>query len=130
MLLIVAGVLAASGCGDTGSAGQATRSPATRANHRPATSTPLVGALAPPKVTVLRPGAKVRVSKLTLHTTGWQVACVAKGTRVSAEQIRGQHTDSMRGRNAVAREIIGRNGGTPSIWVSHDPDGSIVISCR
>jgi hypothetical protein len=130
MLLIVAAVVAASGCGDTGSAGQPTRSSATRAGHRPATSTPLVDALAPPNATVLRPGAKVRVSKLTLHSTGWQVACVAKGTRVSAEQIRGQHTHSRRGKNAVAREIIGRNGGTPSIWVSHDPDGSIVISCR
>jgi hypothetical protein len=126
----VAGVLAASGCGGTGSAAPPARSSTTGASPAPTTSTPLVDALAPPKATVLRPGAKVRISKLTLHTTGWQVACVAKGTRVSAEQIRGQHTDSMRGKNAVAREIIGRNGGTPSIWVSHNPDGSITIACR
>jgi hypothetical protein len=126
----VAGVLAASGCGDTGSAGSPTRSSTTEASQRPATSTPLVDALAPPKATVLSPGAKVRVSKRTLHTTGWQVACVAKGTRVIAEQIRGQHTDSLRGKNAVPREIVGRSGGTPSIWVSHNPDGSIIINCR
>jgi hypothetical protein len=130
MLLMVTGVLAASGCGDTGSTGAPTRSSTTQASHRATTSTALGNALAPPKATVLRPGGKVTVSKRTLQTTGWQVACVAKGTRVSAEQIRGQHTDSMKGKNAAAREIIGRNGGTPSIWVVHNPDGSIIISCR
>jgi hypothetical protein len=72
----------------------------------------------------------VTVSKRTLQTKGWHVACVGKGTRVTAESIRGQHTDAIAGKGPRAHEIIGRDGGTPSIWVVHNPDGSIVLSCR
>jgi hypothetical protein len=63
----------------------------------------------------------VRVRKSILSTVGWQVACTADGRRVTAEGIRGQRTGS--------GEIAGFKGG-PSIWVRHNPDGSITVSCR
>jgi hypothetical protein len=85
------------------------------------TSTQLHDAIAAPKATELHRGMSVRVRTSILHTVGWQVACIARGRRVTAEGIRGQRTGS--------GEIAGYKGG-PSIWVTHNRDGSITVSCR
>jgi hypothetical protein len=64
----------------------------------------------------------VHVRRAVVSTVGWQAACTANGRRVNAEGIRGQRTGS--------GEIAGFKGGTPSIWVVHNHDGSIDVSCR
>ena len=86
------------------------------------TSTKLHDAVAAPKVTELHQAMSVRVRASILHSVGWQVACIAKGRRVTAEAVRGQLTGS--------GEIAGYKGGSPSIWVTHNRDGSITVSCR
>jgi hypothetical protein len=130
-ILAVVCVLAASGCG--GSHAASTTSPPTT----PATTTQnqstqrLIDALQPPKATVLEPGASVTISKAVLQAKGWQVACVAKGHRVTAEAVRGQRTGDLRKNQKGAREIIGPpKAGSPSIWVAHIAAGAIVVSCR
>jgi hypothetical protein len=95
---------------------------ANRASTVSATSTQLHDAVAAPKTTELHHGKSVRVRASILHTVGWQVACIAKGRRVTAEAVRGQITGS--------GEIAGYKGGSPSIWVTHNRDGSITVSCR
>ncbi len=107
------GVLVLPGCG------------ASRAKRMPAVSRPsarLHDAIPAPKATELQNGMSVRVRKSILHTVGWQVACTAKGRRVTAEAVRGQRTG--------AGEIAGYKGGSPSIWIRHNRDGSITVSCR
>jgi hypothetical protein len=107
------GVLLLPGCG--GSGGTAA----------PSVSQPsLVGhdAIRAPKATELRRGMSVHVRRAVVSTVGWQAACTANGRRVNAEGIRGQRTGS--------GEIAGFKGGTPSIWVVHNHDGSIDVSCR
>jgi hypothetical protein len=106
-------VLVLPGCGASG----AKRTPAVSG-----TSTRLHDAISAPKATELRNGMNVRVRKSILSTVGWQVACTADGRRVTAEGIRGQRTGS--------GEIAGFKGGSPSLWVRHNPDGSIMVSCR
>jgi hypothetical protein len=64
----------------------------------------------------------VRVRRAIVHSVGWQVSCTANGRRVNAEAVRGQRTGS--------GEVAGFKGGTPSIWINHNRDGSIVVSCR
>jgi hypothetical protein len=113
--LALAGVLYASGCGGGGSHAAATT--ATTAG-----ATTLHDALVAPDATILRPGQKAEVSRKALHSIGWQVACVDGDRRVTAEAVRGQRTGSGR--------VISYAGGSPSIWVEHDPDGSITIRCR
>jgi hypothetical protein len=109
----VVGVLLVSGCG--GSSGSAT--PA-------GTRAPVLGhdAIAAPAATELKPGEIVEVPPSTVHTVGWQVACSANGRRVNAEAVRGQRTGS--------GQIAGFKGGHPSIWISHNRDGSISVSCH
>jgi hypothetical protein len=107
-------VLVLPGCG--ASAGKGT-TPAVSG-----TSTRLHDAISAPKATELRNGMTVRVRKSILSTVGWQVACSARGRRVTAEGIRGQRTGS--------GEIAGFKGGSPSIWIKHNRDGSITVSCR
>ena len=107
------GVLVLSGCGASGGKGT---TPAVSG-----TSTRLHDAISAPKATELQNGMAVRVRKSILSTVGWQVACTGDGRRVTAEGIRGQRTGS--------GEIAGFKGG-PSIWVRHNPDGSITVSCR
>lgn len=92
-----------------------------RASPVSQTSTQLHDAVAAPTATELHHGMSVRVRASTLQTVGWQVACIAKGRRVTAEAVRGQRTGS--------GEIAGYKGG-PSIWVTHNRDGSITVSCR
>jgi hypothetical protein len=107
------GVLVLAGCGASGAKRTSTVS-------RP--SSGLHGAIAAPKAIELRNGMTVRVRRSILRTVGWQVACSADGRRVTAEGIRGQRTGS--------GEITGFKGGTPSIWVTHNGDGSITVRCR
>jgi hypothetical protein len=107
------GVLVIAGCG--GSHGNQTS-----AGSRPPAK--FHDAIAAPKATELRPGMSLRVRKSILHTVGWQVACTANGKRLNAEAIRGQRTGS--------GELSSFKGGTPSIWVKHNSDGSITVSCR
>jgi hypothetical protein len=64
----------------------------------------------------------VRFRRATVRSVGWQVSCTANGRRVNAEAVRGQRTGS--------GEVAGFKGGTPSIWIKHNTDGSIEISCR
>jgi hypothetical protein len=107
------GVLVLPGCGASG------------AKRMPAVSRPSTGlhdAIAAPKTTELRNGMTIRVRRSILSTVGWQVACIGHGRRVTAEGIRGQHTGS--------GEITGFKGGSPSIWVTHESDGSITVTCR
>jgi hypothetical protein len=88
------------------------------------TRTPLVGhdAIDAPRAIELRPGTSVRVRRSVVPTVGWQVGCFARGRRVNAEAVRGQTTG--------AGEVVGFKGGSPSIWVKHNRDGSITVSCR
>src|SRR3954467_1030226 len=86
-----------------------------RASAVSQTSTQLHDAVAAPKATELHHGMSLRVHASILHTVGWQVACIAKGRRVTAEAVRGQITGS--------GEIAGYKGGSPSIWVTHNRDG-------
>jgi hypothetical protein len=109
----VVGVLVLPGCG--GSGGTTTS----------AVSQPPVlahDAIRAPKATELRPGMSVRVRRSIVRSVGWQVACIAKGRRINAEGIRGQRTGS--------GEVAGFKGGSPSIHVKHNRDGSLDISCR
>ena len=78
-------------------------------------------AITAPDATELKPGQKVDVAGKTLHTVGWEVACVAGDRRVTAEAVAGQVTGSGR--------IVSYAGGTPAIWVRHNGDGSITVSC-
>jgi hypothetical protein len=105
-------VLVLPGCGASGGK----RTPAV---SRP--STRLHDAISAPKATELQKGMAVRVGRSISGTVGWQVACSARGRRVTAEGVRGQRTGS--------GEIAGFKGG-PSIWVRHNSDGSITVSCR
>jgi hypothetical protein len=106
------GVLVLPGCGAQGK----------RASAVSQTSTQLHGAISAPKATELHRGKSVRVRASILHTVGWQVACIARGKRVTAEAVRGQRTGS--------GEIADYGGRSPSIWVTHNRDGSITVSCR
>jgi hypothetical protein len=107
------GVLLVSGCG--GSSGTATA---------PATPPSMLGhdAITAPPVTELASGMTVQIRPSTLRTVGWQVACSSHGRRVTAEAVRGQRTGS--------GEVTGFKGGSPSIWISHNRDGSITVSCH
>jgi hypothetical protein len=113
LTVALVGVLALPACG--GSGGDA----ASTVSQPPAK---LHDAITAPRATELRPGMSVRVRKSVLRTVGWQVACSMKGKRVNAEAIRGQVTG--------AGELTSFEGGTPSIWVKHNGDGSITVSCR
>jgi hypothetical protein len=91
----------------------------------PAVSQPsLVGhdAIRAPKSTDLRRGMSVHVRRAIVRSVGWQASCTASGRRVNAEAVRGQRTGS--------GEIAGFKGGSPSIWINHNRDGSIDVSCR
>jgi len=109
----VVGVLLLPGCG--GSGGMA-------ASGVAQPSLPHHDALRAPKAAELRRGMTVHVRRAIVRSVGWQVACTANGRRVNAEAIRGQRTGS--------GEVAGFKGGTPSIWIKHNPDGSIDVSCR
>jgi hypothetical protein len=109
----LAGALLVSGCGaSSGSAPSAS------------TRAPVLGhdAITAPAATELRPGDTVHVRPSTLHTVGWQVSCSSKGRRVTAEAVRGQRTGS--------GQVAGFKGGSPSIWITHNRDGSISVSCH
>ena len=107
------GALLVSGCG--GSTGSATSAGA---------RAPVLGhdAITAPAATELRPGETVHVRPSIVHTVGWQVACSSKGRRVNAEAVRGQRTGS--------GQVAGFKGGSPSIWIRHNRDGSISVSCH
>jgi hypothetical protein len=124
--------LAASGCGGSHAASTTTSGQtATATTSQNQSTQKLIDALQPPKATVLKPGASVTISQAVLKAKGWQVACVAKGHRVTAEAVRGQRTGDLRKNQKGAREIIGPpKAGSPSIWVAHIANGAIVISCR
>ena len=109
----VVGVLLLPGCGGSGGTAASGGSPPSLASH---------DAIRAPKATELRRGMSVRVRRAIVRSVGWQVSCTANGRRVNAEAIRGQRTGS--------GEVAGFKGGTPSIWVNHNRDGSIVVSCR
>lgn len=79
-------------------------------------------AITAPTATDLAPGMTVRIRSSTLSTVGWQVACTSNGRRVNAEAIRGQRTGSGR--------VAGFKGGSPAIWITHNGDGSISVSCH
>jgi hypothetical protein len=140
-VLAVVCVLAAVGCGDSHSSSSTASTGATTQASTPTTSaatttaptstTKLVNGIRPPESSVLKPGQKVTISKATLNSVGWQVSCVAKGLRVNAESVRGQHTAANRKNQKGPREIIeATSAGTPSIWAPNKPDGSLVLSCR
>ena len=109
----VVGVLLLPGCGGSGGMTASGVSRPSLASH---------DAIRAPKSTELRRGMSVRVRRAIVRSAGWQVACTANGRRVTAEAIRGQRTGS--------GEVAGFKGGTPSIWIKHNRDGSIVVSCR
>jgi hypothetical protein len=133
-------VLAAAGCGDSHSSSSTTATqastPTTSATTPSTTTIPtstakLVNGIRPPESSVLKPGQKVTISKATLNSVGWQVSCVAKGLRVNAESVRGQHTAADRKNQKGPRELIeASSSGTPSIWALNRADGSLVLSCR
>jgi hypothetical protein len=131
-VLLVVCALAASGCGGSHAATTTGSQPTTSlANTTNQSTQKLVDAILPPPATVLGPGGKITVTQREQRTRGWQVACVAKGHRVTAESIRGQHTADLRKGQKGAREIIGPpKNGSPSIWVEHVTAGAIVVSCR
>jgi hypothetical protein len=109
--LALAGALCLAGCGGGGHASTTTRETLTTHN-----------AVSAPDATVLKPGQRVDVAGATLHSVGWQVACVHGNRRVNAEAVPGQRTGSGR--------IISAFGGSPSIWVVHHGDGSITVTCK
>jgi hypothetical protein len=107
------GVLLLPGCGGMGGTAASSSSQPSLVGH---------DAIRAPKPTELRRGMSVHVRRAVVRTVGWQAACTANGRRVNAEGIRGQRTGS--------GEIAGFKGGTPSIWIVHNHDGSIDVSCR
>jgi hypothetical protein len=109
---LLIGVLVLPGCGGSRA------KPAAAVTRPPA----FHGSIRAPKATELQSGMSVRVRKSVLNSVGWQVACVAHGRRVTAEAVRGQRTGS--------GEIAGYKGGSPSISIRHNGDGSITVSCR
>jgi hypothetical protein len=111
--LAAAGALCLAGCGGGGHAA------ATEPRAHTAT---LRDAITAPEATVLKTGDTLNVSPQALHTSGWQASCVNGARRVNAEAVRGQRTGSGR--------IISYAGGSPSIWVKHNSDGSVTITCK
>jgi hypothetical protein len=109
----VVGVLLLPGCGGSGSMSASSTSQPALLGH---------DAIRAPKATELRRGMSVHVRRAKVRSVGWQVSCTANGRRVNAEAVRGQRTGS--------GEVAGFKGGTPSIWVKHNRDGSIDVSCR
>ena len=109
----VVGVLLLPGCGGSGGMSASSTSQPSLLGH---------DAVRAPKATELRRGMSVHVRRATVRSVGWQVACIANGRRVNAEAVRGQRTGS--------GEVAGFKGGSPSIWVKHNRDGSIDVSCR
>jgi hypothetical protein len=109
----IIGVLVLAGCGGS-------RAKPTAAVTRP--SALHHDSIRAPKATELQSGMSVRVRRSVLHSVGWQVACSAHGRRVTAEAVRGQRTG--------AGEIAGYKGGSPSLSITHNRDGSITVSCR
>lgn len=106
-------VLIVSGCGgSSGTATSATRQPSMLAHD----------AIRAPAASELRPGMTVQFRPSTVQTVGWQVACSSNGRRVNAEAVRGQRTGS--------GQVAGFKGGSPSIWITHQRDGSISVSCH
>lgn len=112
VLVGVAAVLLVSGCGSTKSTKGGSQSTTARLHN----------GISVPDTTELKTGQSVNVSAKRLHSVGWQVSCTGNGKRVNAEEVRGQRTGE--------GEISGFRGGTPSIWVAHNGDGSITVSCR
>ena len=109
---VLIGVLVLAGCGGSGAkTTAAVTGPALRHD-----------AILAPKGTDLRGGMSVRVPRSVLHSVGWQVDCTAHGRRLNAEAVRGQITGS--------GPIASYKGGSPSISVKHNGDGSITVSCR
>ena len=113
LVVAISAALLVSACGSNKSIGGTAQSTSTSSLHN---------AVAAPPSTELTPGASVRVTSKRLHSVGWQVSCTGKGKRVNAEAVRGQQT--------ATGLIAGFRGGTPSIWVAHKDDGSIIVSCR
>jgi hypothetical protein len=116
--LLAASALYLAGCGGGGHS-PTTASTTTGSTTRTAG---LRDAIAAPAATVLKPGQTVNVPRKTLTSSGWQASCVSGGIRVNAEAVRGQRTGSGR--------IVAYAGGSPSIWVKHNDDGSITLACR
>jgi hypothetical protein len=113
IVVAISAALLLSACGSDKSTGGTAPSTSTSSLHN---------AVAAPPSTELTPGASIRVSSKRLHSVGWQVSCTGEGKRVNAEAVRGQQT--------ATGLIAGFRGGTPSIWVAHNQDGSIIVSCR
>jgi hypothetical protein len=111
LLVALLAALVVSGCASTKSTKEAST-----------TTARLHNAIPVPPPTNLTAGEKIKVSSQRLHSVGWQVSCMGKGKRVNAEAVRGQVTGT--------GLIAGFRGGTPSIWVAHNSDGSIIVSCR
>ena len=107
------GVLLLAGCGGSRSTATSTAAQPSVLGH---------DAIMAPPAAELRPGMRVRVGRSTLHKVGWQVACRAKGQRVDAEAVLGQRTGS--------GQVAGFKGGSPSISITHNDDGSITVSCH
>lgn len=107
----MAAVLVVSGCGNTKSTTRSTTATAARPHS----------AIPVPQPTELKKGESVKVTAKRLNGVGWQASCTGNGKRVNAEAVRGQLTGS--------GQISGFRGG-PSIWVAHNRDGSITVSCR
>jgi hypothetical protein len=110
--LAIASALCLGACGG----GHAATTTATTADQE------LHSAVTAPAATVLKHGGSLDVPRATLRTVGWQVTCVDGDKRVTAEAIRGQRTGSGR--------VISYASGSTSIWVVHNADGSLTISCR
>jgi len=114
LLAFVAAALVLAGCGSAkNTSGAATATTKTTAG--------LHNAIPVPPSTELTKGESVKVTAERLNSVGWQASCTGKGKRVNAEAVRGQLTGS--------GQISGFRGG-PSIWVAHNRDGSITVSCR
>jgi hypothetical protein len=105
------GVFLVSGCGGSGTMSATSRAPVL--GH---------DAITAPTATELRPGMTAHIRRSTLRARGWQVACSSNGRRINAEAIRGQRTGS--------GQVAGFKGGSPSISVTHNRDGSISVSCH
>ena len=113
VVVAVCAALVAAGCGGS----KAAKSHAAA----PSASAGLHDAIRAPRATELAPGRKVTIAARRLQSVGWQVSCVSRGRRVTAEAVPGQRTAS--------GLLTGIRGG-PTIWAMHNGDGSITIRCR
>lgn len=109
---LIATLVAVAACGGGGS-----NPPTTQTQHGT-----MHDAIVAPVSKVLHSGQSYHVPKHDVEKVGWQVSCTSHGVRVNAEQVRGQQT--------ATGTVVSYGGGSPSIVVNRNNDGSLTIHCR